>query len=159
MEKDSKILKIEGARIIFRNFSGKKTDFNREGDRNFCLVLDEKTASTLRKDGWNVKELRPRDPEDDKTYYIQVAVKYSNRPPKIYLVAGKKPTLLDEANISVLDTAEIKNVDITINPYHWEAQGKSGIKAYANTMYVTIEDDPFREKYEELENDEDDYPF
>lgn len=156
---DKKLLTIENAKIIFRNFSGKKSEYNRAGDRNFAVIIEDKnTAKNLTKDGWNVKQLKPREDETDPPYYISVAVRYGTRPPKIFLVTGRKTTLMSEENVNTLDYAEIVNVDLTINPYPWEANGKRGVKAYLNTMYVTIEDDPFRAKYESLSEDED-LPF
>ena len=55
---------MEGVRIIFRNFAGKEGQYNREGDRNFAVLLDEQTADPMGQDGWNVKMLRPRSDEE-----------------------------------------------------------------------------------------------
>ena len=86
---------IENARIIFRNFSGRETQFNRAGDRNFCVVIDdEKMAENLANDGWNMKIRRPREEGDSPLRYIPVAVSYKNIPPKIYMVTRKKVNLL-----------------------------------------------------------------
>lgn len=153
-------LSVENARIIFRNFAGKEGKFNPAGKRSFCLLLDAETAERLEDQGWNVKTLAPRDPDDDPQPYIQVAVQFGNYPPNIYLISGGKKTKLDEDSVSILDYAEIENVDLIINPSRWEVSGKSGVKAYLKTLYVTIVKNEFEKKYRDMDEDDDgDIPF
>lgn len=148
-------ISVENARILFRNFSGKEGKFNAAGQRSFCLVLDNDAARDLEEIGWNIKYLRPRDPDDDPQAYLQVKVAYENYPPKIFLISGGKKTELNEDTVGVLDYAEIENIDLIVRPYSWEVNGKTGIKAYVKNMYVTIVENEFEKKYRDLDDDTD----
>lgn len=148
---------MENARLIFRNFEGREEKYNRKGDRNFGLIIeDPEVAQQLAEDGWNIKELTPKNNDDyDDTpeviYWLPVTVRFDNVPPKVMLVTRRKKTRLNEDNINAIDYANIAKVDLTVTPYDWEVNGKSGTKAYLQTMYVTINEDEFADKYADLE--------
>lgn len=145
---------MEGVRIVFRNFSGKEGQFNREGDRNFAVLLDDTTANAMAEDNWNIKWLQPRGEEEEDAMpqaYLPVAVNFKGRPPRIVLITSRGRTNLDEDAIEMLDWADIINVDLIVRPYEWNVNEKSGVKAYLQSMYVTIEEDALERKYAELD--------
>ena len=144
---------MEGVRIIFRNFSGKEGQFNREGDRNFAVLIDDNVANAMAEDNWNIKWLQPRgDEETDDTpqAYLPVSVNFKGRPPRIVLITSRGRTNLDEDSVEMLDWADIINIDLIVRPYEWNVNGKTGIKAYLQSIYVTIEEDALEQKYSDL---------
>lgn len=144
---------MEGVRIIFRNFSGKEGKYNREGDRNFAVLLDDKVATDMAEDNWNIKWLNPRDEseEENPQAYLPVSLNFKGRPPRIVLITSRGRTNLDEDSVEMLDWADIVNVDLIVRPYEWTVNNKSGVKAYLQSIYVTIDEDPLERKYAELD--------
>lgn len=141
---------IEGARLIFRNFEGKKERYNPNGIRNFSVVLEPVVAQAMAEDGWNVKYLKPREEGEEPTPYIQVTMSWKNRPPRIVVITSRGRTNLEEEQVIVLDWAEFTNVDLIINPYSWEVDGNQGVKAYLHSLYVTILENPLELKYADV---------
>ena len=151
------VVQIDDARIIYRNFAGAPSKFNREGDRNFAVVIDDQDiAEALTEKGWNVKIKPPRDEDDDPFIYLQVKVKFNDRGPNVYLHTGANRNKLDEETIGCLDVIDIVSVDMDIRPYDWVIQEgtpneKSGRTAYLQSMRVVQEIDRFAERYAEEE--------
>jgi hypothetical protein len=138
---------IEDARLIFRNFSGAEGKFNREGDRNFNVLLPTEVALLMEEDGWNIKWLQPREEDDLPQARLEVAISYKGRPPRIVMVTHKGKVTLTESMLSILDWAEITKADLIIRPYQWEVNGRSGIKAYLQSLFATIREDALEIKY------------
>ena len=142
------IIQIDDASIIYRNFAGEASKFNRAGDRNFAVVISEQwIADALVQEGWNVKIKPPREEGDGVFMYLPVKVKFNDRGPKIYLKTGERMNLLDEESVSMLDHIDIISVDMDIRPYDWDVNGQTGRTAYLQSMCVTQDVDRFAERY------------
>ena len=144
------IVQIDDARIAFRNFRGEGDKFNREGDRNFVLIIPtEEIADALTKEGWNVKIRDPREEGDLPFMYLPVKVKFNDRGPQVYLITGGRRNRLDEDTVAMLDDIDIINVNLDIRPYDWEVNGKTGRTAYLQAIEVFQEIDRFAARYAE----------
>lgn len=142
------ILNIDEAAIIYRNFAGRGDKFNREGDRNFALIIPtEELADRLINDGWNVKVKPPRDDQETPFMYLPVKIKFNDRGPNCYLVTNGRANRLDEESIGILDDIDILNVNLDIRSYDWEVNGKTGRTAYLQGIEVTQRVDRFAAKY------------
>lgn len=144
---------MEDVRIVFRNFAGREGQFNREGDRNFSVLLDDdKLVKDLEADGWNVKYLKAREEGDTEQPYLQVSVNFDGRPPRVTMITSRGRTNLGEREVEMLDWADIRTCDLIVRPYHWNVNGRSGIKAYLQSIFVTIEEDELELKYSDIDD-------
>lgn len=149
------ILQVNDTRIIYRNFRGEGSKFNREGDRNFAMIIPtQDLADELISRGWNVKIKEPREEGEEPFIYLPIKVKFNGRGPQIYLVTGDRTNRLDEDVVSMLDDIDIRSVDLDIRPYDWEVNGKTGRTAYLQAMEVTQEIDRFAARMAEEEHPE-----
>lgn len=157
---------IENAKIFFKNFSGRVTEFNPNimkpgeeprGKRDFACALPQDAAEQMLKDKWNVKYTKVREEGDVPEPWLPIAVNFANRPPRVVVVAEKfnhttgnfeqVRTTVGEDLVGMLDYADIENVDLMINPYPYNYNGRQGIKAYLQAIYVTIRMDALEAKY------------
>lgn len=142
------ILQIEDARIVYRNFKGEGSQFNREGDKNFSLVIpDQELADRLTDEGWNIKIKPPRDEGDVPFIVLPVKLKFNERGPVCYLRSNGNLIKLDEEGVACFDDIDIDYIEMDIRPYHWDVNGKQGVTAYLDCICVTQRLDRFAAKY------------
>jgi hypothetical protein len=147
MPDENKSFMVEDAEIIFRNFEGREGPYNKKGERSFGVVLTDEVAAQMLNDGWNVKFLEPREEGDSPRPFISVAARFDKYPPRVVLITSSSRTQLDEGSVEVLDWTNFKTVDLIARGSYWEVNGKSGWKAYLQSMFVTIEEDALERKY------------
>lgn len=149
-------IQIDDAYILpgsYRNFAGNPTKFNRDGgDRSFCIRLNPEAAEWFKDNNFNVQErVNPNDPDLGPTYVLSVKVNFSYRPPTIVMISGNRGTTLTEETVSLLDTADIQKADVAINPRDYiKRDGTPGRTAYCLSLYATIAENPYAEKYRNL---------
>ena len=150
------ILQIDDARIIFRNFKGEGSPYNKEGDRNFALAIpNEEIADALINDqnkygvGWNVKIKPAREEGDSPFIYLPVKVKFNDKGPVVYLQSGKSRVKMTEETVAMLDDIDIASVDLDIRPYDdiHRASNKPFRAAYLQSMCVTQNIDRFSARF------------
>ena len=136
-------LEINDARILWPNFEGRGDRFNKQGERNFHVVIpDQEIASALMNDknkygnGWNVKIKKNEDGERP-FMNMKVKVSFNGRGPNIYLVSGNKQVQLTEETVKMLDYIDIISCDMDIRPFDGEMpNGQSFRAAYLSAMRV-----------------------
>lgn len=141
--KKRELVQIDDARITYKNFEGRGDKFNREGDRNFSIIIpNEDIAKALTEDenefgaGWNVKIKPPREEGEDPFIHLKVKVKFNDRGPNVYLQSGKNRVRLTEETIGCLDDMYIDHVDLDIRPYDDTINGRPFRTAYLQSMQV-----------------------
>ena len=146
------ILQIEDARIIYRNFAGIGSKYNRDGDRNFAVIIpNQEIADKLIADGWAVKIKPPRDEDDSPFMYLPVKVKFNGRGPAAYVKSGNSVQRLNEETIGMLDEIDIQSVDMDLRGYDWEVNDKKGRSAYLQAINVIQNIDRFGAQYQAQE--------
>lgn len=155
MRDGKRMMQIDDAKIIFKNFEGKGDKFNREGDRNFSLLIeDPNTADAMLKEGWNVKIKDGRDEDEGPFMRLPVKVKFTDYGPNVYLISNGNRVELDEESIGCLDNIDIESVDMDIRPYDWDVNGRTGRTAYLQSIQVVQRIDRFAARYANMTDDD-----
>lgn len=159
---------IRDCKIDYRNLSGTKNEYNPNGARKFCVILDdEAVVNRMKGDGWNIKPYKPNRENHAPEWKLEVEARWRNREgeplpkrlqPRIYIL-GRKKTELGEEDVDQIDGANIDKVSLTIRPRLWEMRGQSGIKAFVKNMYVYVTLDELDAEFENWGEDDNELPF
>lgn len=140
------ILQIDDARIIYRNFRGERDTYNRDGRREFDLIIPDEEIKDLLVDlGFNVKIKPAREEGEAPFMHLHVKVgKYANA----YLTSGDNMQKLNEETMGLLDTVEIASVNLDIESNDWTMpNGTSGRTAWLRSINVFQKIDRFGIEY------------
>ena len=80
---------VHGNNYVAKNFSGRVTDRNQYGKKQFALFLDPEIidVQALIDEGWRIKTREYADSDKPTEYYINVDLNYNyNEPPEIDLI-------------------------------------------------------------------------
>lgn len=153
---------ITNAQILsmpFRNFEGRKSEFNPMGEKEFGVVIDDpELAQQMAADNWNVKTLTNRDGRDylygiktdgEDLHWVKIKVKYRKNngeatiPPIIKIRTANNEINYGEDDLKELDTADLMDVDLKINFSTKTINGKQITTGYLNLMRATMIDDNY----------------
>lgn len=123
-----------GERIIFKNFLGAPTAYNREGDRSFCLIITDPTLrNILIKKGCNIKKLNSlRSVNYDLSGVDPVEFIRIKLPKYNFGISGDG----DEKTLfSKLDHCTIVSADIRAEFFDMDIDVSTGVK-HITTIYL-----------------------
>lgn len=126
-------LRLEDAKVIFRNFGGDKDKFH-PGRRSFSVpISDPDTAQWIADNGWTVKTKILEDGNVFQRMEVRIGDKGD---PYICLKTGDRTVVLDRETVGMLDEIDIDHVNLIIAPSDWEFNGQTGRTAYLEEIVV-----------------------
>lgn len=142
---------IYNCKLIWKNFKGLKNQFGKEGEREFTILFEpnehRELIDAMVADGWPIKTKPPQDEYENEMMFMTVKVAFANVPPKIIQITSGGRNQLSEMTVGELDSAQFSKVDLTLSPYIWNVNGKTGVKPYLKSMYATLDEDDLDRYY------------
>lgn len=149
---------VEEARIGFKNFAGEVGPYNKDGKKDFALMIDnDELLNDLVEQGYNVKYPKPNpeiNPEEDtRSPYLMIKVDRQVSPLVIKVdVNGAELSRQRVPNeeTGMLDWLSPKTIDLVVRPYDYSDSGftnGTGISAWLNEIVYVVEVSPLEAKY------------
>lgn len=139
-------ISIEGARVRYRDLSGRPSDYNKNGQRNITIELDAEDALELKEMGFNVRFPEVDPDGDERAPLLKIIVsKFS----KVYRVNSERQSIreLQEDEVSDLNAYRLRNVDLTFYARDYEIGKRVVRSAYLSKGYFDVEESYFDKKY------------
>jgi len=133
---NGKIMQVDNAKIRFKNFEGRGSKFNHEGDRNFIWVIEDKDiADMVAAEGYTVRQRENLD--GDVYWQVKVTVKFNQFGPDIWIENQRgRRVKMEPDMVKELDDIYFGEFDMDIRPYDWEVGGEKGRSAYLKSCLV-----------------------
>lgn len=152
-----KFEEVSGRDLWWRNMQGAATKVAPAGKRTFAIAIDEQLAQELLDEGWTCIAMVPRDKNDPDSEILprfKVTINFNSpQPPNVYVASsdGTRRTKVDEVWLDEqnIDSRGIEWIDIAVNPYNWDVNGRQGVSAYLSDMVIKLQEDAFASKYAE----------
>jgi hypothetical protein len=139
---------LQDAQLLFPNFSGAPTEYNKAGDRNACVLIDDALAARLADIGWNIRIGKSSDPDVVPGKFISFTVKTDSKfPPRLWLVRpGRRPELMAPEEYNILDFARFQSVSLKINQYIWQEKPQK-VSGFLEEGFFELMPDPLHDRY------------
>ena len=114
-------VELKNVKIVYKNFSGRPSAYNIEGNRNFCVLLTDKQMAELKSLGIPVKIISDKSGVKHNMLIVRVicpsATKlfFSSLLPDITVkIRGQKDTPISLDKINIMDSLTVYGANLTV---------------------------------------------
>lgn len=136
---------LEGNRIMWRNFSGEKSQFH---TRSFSVEIAPEDIDDLVAEGWPITVLEPRQNGDPVRGAMFVTLYYNDYPPMVVVVGPDKKTKYDEKRVGDLDQLAFEKVSMRVSLGKPGRTGKRTV--YLQSLWATLRRDDFEAQFDNI---------
>lgn len=145
-------VELKNVKVGYKNFSGRPSAYNIEGNRNFCVFLTDKQMAELKSLGCPAKTISDKDGVKHNVLIVRVIcpsakVFFSSLLPDITIkIRGQKDTPIDLSKINVMDSLTVYGANLTVTiagkyklPYLAHGEFKVSKRVSVNDLFRAME--------------------
>ena len=104
----------------------------------------------LKEDGFNVKPWNPKADPEDQIFSLRIKIGFDRFPPQVVVIRGGKKIQLTEAEVKMLDWADIDKCDLVVRGRVWD-EDTGRRSAWLKSLFAYVTESELAAKYNELE--------